>query len=472
VNNGNSVVQKVLRTISEHNMINRGERILAAVSGGADSVCMLYALKSLKDTLGFDIYCAHLNHNLRGEDADSDEKFVIELCGRLEIPVFTKSVDVADFAEREKLTLEEAGRILRYEFFSELSQKYRINKIATAHNKNDNAETVLMRIIRGTGIDGLKGISYKREDGVIRPLLDVSRREIEDYCTENNITYCTDKTNFDNDYTRNKIRNELLPYLGEKFNPEIAESLCRLSENAKEDAEFLNGYARRLYERLKGPLPAKKPVMLHIESLKMTDKSIAARVFKIAADEAKKGIRLERKHIDDIFLLMDKETGAQLSLPCGVIACVQYGWLTFESEEKTTVAIENKDLLFMEVVPPMTIFAKDLDKNISFQIKPLKEYNRKVNETVLDYDKLLGKSLFLRNRRNGDRMVCFSDGKAKKIKNILIDEKVPRKDRDRILLLCSDDEVLAMVGSRVSEKYKVTNETERALVIEYGNAEK
>lgn len=467
----NSVLQEVMDTILKHGMINKGDRILAAVSGGADSVCMLHALNTLKKSMGFEIYCAHLNHCLRGDAADSDEKFVIELCKSLDIPVFTKSVDVAALASEKKLTTEEAGRHARYEFFRELSAKHKINKTATAHNKDDNAETVLMRIIRGTGTDGLKGIAYVRDDGVIRPVLNIPRADIEEYCRGNNLTFCTDATNSDNDYTRNKIRNQLLPFIEENFNPNIKDSLCRLSDNATEDADFLNGYAKRLYARLCNPLPGEKPVTLHIESLEMVDKGIASRVFKIAADEVKKGIRLEKKHIDDLFNLMTKQTGASVDLPEGIVASVQYGWLSFIDKNAVVEVKEEAEGFFAEIAPLQTVFIEPIGKNISLRIENAKEYKCKVNETAISYDLIEGKMLFLRNRRTGDRIVWFPDGKTKKIKNILIDEKIPKKDRDRIPLLCTGDEVLAIVGSRVSEKYKVTNETERALVIEYGNVE-
>ncbi len=467
----NSVLQEVMDTIREHGMINKGDKVLAAVSGGADSVCMLHALNTLKKTLGFEIYCAHLNHCLRGDAADSDERFVVELCKGLDIPVFTKSVDVAALANEKKLTTEEAGRYVRYEFFRELSQKHKINKTATAHNKDDNAETVLMRIIRGTGTDGLKGIAYVREDGVIRPVLNISRADIEEYCRGNNLSYCTDATNSDNDYTRNKIRNQLLPFIEQNFNPNIKESLCRLSDNATEDADFLNSYAKRLYARLCNPLPGKTPVTLHIESLMMVDKSIAARVLRIAADEVKGGIRLEKKHIDSLFELMTKQTGASVDLPEGVEASVQYGWISFVDATSCANAIEGADGFFTGIAPLQTVFIETLGKSISLRIENAGEYKCKVNETAISYDLIEGQMLFLRNRRSGDRIVWFPDGKTKKIKNILIDEKIPKKDRDRIPLLCTGNEVLAIVGSRVSEKYKVTKDTERALVIEYGNIE-
>ncbi len=466
-----SVLHRVLTTVSEHNMINSGDRILAAVSGGADSVCMLHALNSLKSELGVEIVCAHLNHCIRGAEADADQKFVEELCGRLGIPFFEKRVDVPALANEKKLTLEEAGRSARYKFFHELAEKEHLNKIATAHNKNDNAETVLMRILRGTGVDGLKGVAYVREDGVIRPVLDVTRGEIEKYCEENGLSFCTDKTNSDSDYTRNKIRNQLIPYLEKEFNAKITDSLCRLSKNAGDDADFLNNYARRLFERIGNPLPSKRPVTLHIESLGMLERSVAARVIRIAADEAQPGVKLDRKHVEDVFRLMTKTTGTTVDLPDKLKATVQYGWITFDAETKARTVSVEKDVFFTEVAPGQTVFVESVGKNISFRIENAKEYKCKINETALDYDLIQGKMLFLRSRREGDRIVWFPDGKTKKIKNILIDDKIPQKDRNKIPLLCTGNEVLAIVGSRVSIKYKVTKETEKALVIEYGTEE-
>lgn len=471
MNNVNSVMQNVMTTVFEHNMINKGDRVLAAVSGGADSVCMLHVLSRLKDSLGFSIYCAHLNHGLRGVAADNDEQFVVELCGRLNIPVFTKTVDVAALARGKKLSTEEAGRMARYEFFGELSKKFRIDKIATAHNKNDNAETVLMRILRGTGIDGLKGISYVREDGVIRPVLDLSRTEIENYCSENSLEFCTDATNFENDYTRNKIRNQLIPYLEESFNAKTVDSLCRLAENAREDAEFLESYARRLYARLCNPLPGNKSITLHIESLAMVDKAIVARVIRIAAAEEKQGLRLEKKHIDDVLELMTKQTGAAIDLPDGLTVSVQYGWLLFEDKNSVKKIQGEENGFFTAISPLQTVFVEPLGKSVSLKIEDAKTYICKVNETAISYDAIEGQMLFLRSRRSGDHIVWFPDGRTKKIKNVLIDYKIPKNDRDRIPLLCTGSEVLAIVGSRVSEKYKITNETERALVIEYGTEE-
>ena len=473
--NNNAVEQKVLATICRYKLIEKGDKILAAVSGGADSVCMLHILYKLRDELGTKLFCAHLNHGLRGETADRDQRFVENLCEKLEIPFFSKNVDVLAMAKAEKLITEEAGRKARYSFFDELSEKLGICRIATAHNKNDNAETVLMRILRGTGVDGLSGISYIREDGVIRPLLDVSRAEIELYCKENNLEFCTDETNAENDYTRNKVRNELIPYIEKEFNTKITDSLCRLSETAREDGDFLKGYAERLYTILRNPLPGNRPVSLHTESLGMVDKGISARVLRIAADEASPGVRLEKKHIDDIFGLMQKETGASVDLPDELRVYNRYGWIVFEGKEDTMKKVkEESDGFFVKISPSDTVFVESLGKNVTLRIEDAQEYKCKINETALDFDLLQGEMLFLRSRREGDRIVWFPDGKTKKIKNILIDMKIPQSDRNRIPLLCTGSEVLAIVGSRVSEKYKITKDTKTALIVEYGseNADK
>lgn len=462
-----SISALVLQTIDKYNMVKKGDSVLAAVSGGADSVCMLHILNRLKADLGFTLGCAHVNHGLRGEAADRDEQFVKELCQDLGVPFYSKKFDVAAIAEEKKQTLEEAGRFVRYDFFGELKSLYGFEKIATAHNKNDNAETVLMRIIRGTGIDGLCGISYVRDDGVIRPVLDISRSEIEGYCAAHNLRFWTDATNADNDYTRNKIRNELIPYLEKEFNSGVTDSLVRLSANAEADSKFLNGYANRLYDRLGSPMTRNAPNTLHIESFKMLDKSIGTRILRLAADRSFKGIKLEKRHIEDIFDLIEKPTGTAIDLPRGLKAEVDYGWLTFEGPNDKESVLTASDELFTEITIGETIFLDGIGKSISFR-EELGSYKCSINEIAADLDKIGGQPLFVRNRRDGDRLVCFSDGRSKKIKNIFIDAKIPKKDREKIPLLATGNEIIAIIGSRVSEKYKITKDTERALVIKYG----
>jgi len=465
-----SVKECVIRTIEEHKMLNTGDRVLVAVSGGADSVCLLHVLNSLKSELNIKLYVAHLNHMIRGEEADNDQRFVESLCKNLGIKCFVKKTDVPALAKSLGLSEEEAGRKARYDFFYEIKNEIKINKIATAHNKNDRAETVLMRIIRGTGLDGLTGISYNRVDGVIRPILDISRENIEKYCKENELNFCTDSTNSDNDYTRNCIRNKVLPYLKENFNTSIVETLVRFSDIASKDAEFLNAYATRLYERINNPMPSHKPNALHIESLGMLDYSIKARLIRIAAKKSVgDDIKLEYKNVTDILKLAEKETGAGIDLPSGLRVENSYGWLVFiNKNEEKEAKILPEDSLYIDVEPLNSYYIENIKRDITLKLVDPAIYKKNERELLLDYDMLEGKRLVIRNRLNGDKMVCFSDGRTKKIKSIFIDAKIEKKDRDKIPLLCADNEVVAIIGSRVSEKYKVTKNTERALAVEYG----
>ena len=464
-----NIKECVVKTIEEHNLFDAKDKVLVAVSGGADSVCLLDVLNSLKDVLDIKICVAHLNHMIRGDEADSDQLFVENLCKKFGVKCFVKKVDVPALAKNEGLTSEEAGRKARYSFFDEIRECEKITKIATAHNKNDRAETVLMRIIRGTGLDGLKGISYKREDGVVRPILDIERADIEAYLDKRQLEYCTDSTNKDNNYTRNRIRNEILPNLKENFNASIIDTLVRFSDIASQDAEFLNGYAERLFERINNPMPSKKPDALHIESLNMLEYSIKARVIRLAAQKAmKKDIKLEYKNVSDILMLAEKETGAGIDLPDGLRVENSYGWLVFiDKNEKNDIKESFEDSFYIEVNPLKSYYVENINREIAFKLVDPRIYKKSQREILIDYDKLDGKDLYMRNRLKGDKIVCFSDGRTKKLKNIFIDEKIERNDRDKIPLLCADDEIVAIIGSRDSENYKVTKNTERALAVEY-----
>ena len=223
--------EKIKRTIATNNLIQNGDKIVLGVSGGPDSIAMLDILYSLKDELNFSIVVCHINHMIR-EEAEEDEKFVKNYCDKKGIEFYSKSIDVQKIANTNKIGVEEAGRNARYDFFNEILEKTKSNKIAIAHNKNDKVETIIMNALRGTGISGLKGIEAKRKQ-YIRPLIDCERTEIEKYCEENNLNPRIDKTNFKNDYTRNKIRNIVIPYIKQEFNPNIIETLDRLSRTCK-----------------------------------------------------------------------------------------------------------------------------------------------------------------------------------------------------------------------------------------------
>ncbi len=459
-----NIIQAVKNTIEKHSLIKKGDAVLVALSGGADSVCMLHILCHLKDEFELKIAAAHLNHMIRGREADSDEAYAAELCTKLGIPFYAERVSIPELSKKEGISEELAGRKARYDFFERICNLYGYNKIATAHNRNDKAETVLMRVIRGTGIDGLCGIKHKRGDVIIRPILDILRSDIEKYCEENNLEYCTDSTNNETEYTRNRVRKELIPFIQEKFNPSVIEALCVLADNSTEDADFINGYAERLYNRINNPMPKKKPTIVDIKTLDMVDIGIQNRIIRIAAREVMgSDYSLERVHTDAVRSLFKKETGSSVSLPGGLVACVKYGWIEFKTQKEAEEDADTKEFLYsVEIGNALPSGAPHIEFSVAEN-----GYSPKRNQMILDYDKLEGKRLTLRNRRMGDRMVFFKDGRTRKIKDYFIDKKIPIKERNEIPLLCADDEVVAIIGERVSEKFKISENTKRGLVVTY-----
>ena len=246
------IKEKVEKTILKYDLIENGDKIILGVSGGPDSMCMLNILKDLQNTnlkkLNYKIIVAHVNHMIRKE-AIEDEKYVEDYCKKNNIEFYSKSIDIPKIVNTKKIGEEEAGRIARYEFFDELLEKTKANKIAIAHNKNDKVETVLMNELRGSGLSGLKGIEPRRGK-YIRPLIEIEREEIEKYCEENKLEPRIDKTNFENIHTRNKLRNCLIPYIKKEFNPNIIETINRLSEIVTEQEKYIDEIVREKYEEI------------------------------------------------------------------------------------------------------------------------------------------------------------------------------------------------------------------------------
>ncbi len=246
------IKEKVEKTILKYDLIENGDKIILGVSGGPDSMCMLNILKDLQNTnlkkLNYEIIVAHVNHMIR-EEAIEDEKYVEDYCKKNNIEFYSKSIDIPKIVNTKKIGEEEAGRIARYEFFDELLEKTKANKIAIAHNKNDRVETVLMNELRGSGLSGLKGIEPRRGK-YIRPLIEIEREEIEKYCEENKLEPRIDKTNFENIHTRNKLRNCLIPYIKKEFNPNIIETINRLSEIVTEQEKYIDEIVREKYEEM------------------------------------------------------------------------------------------------------------------------------------------------------------------------------------------------------------------------------
>ena len=303
----------VLDYIKKNNLIRENDKILVAVSGGPDSICLLNILYNIKERLKIELYVAHVNHLIRKE-AKSDAEFVKEFCDSKNIEFFYKECDVKEKAQTEKISTEEAGRNARYEFFEEIANKYSINKIAIGHNKNDLAETLIMNILRGTGTQGLKAILNKNGK-YIRPLLDVDREKIEEYCEKNNLKPRIDLTNFENNYTRNKIRNIVIPYVKKEFNPNIVETLTRLSQIATEEQDFINLEVEKAYKKIllseeseNIKISGKKFVEIHTAIQKRTILYIINRLFGNTK-------QIEKKHIEDIIKLINKNIGNKYLTP-------------------------------------------------------------------------------------------------------------------------------------------------------------
>ena len=307
--------QKVIETIKKYNLIKSGDKIVLGVSGGPDSITMLDILKDLKETMNFEIYVVHVNHMIRGQDAINDQKYVENYCNKNNIEFYTKAIDVQEIEKSKKIGVEEAGRIARYEAFEEILKKTNSNKIATAHNKNDKVETIIMHILRGSGVSGLKGISPIRDNKFIKPLIECSREEIEKYCEINKLNPCIDKTNFENSYTRNKIRNIVIPYIKEQFNPNIVETIERLSEVISSEDEYISEITQKEYEKL---LISKQEnqIEIKLKEFNILDNVIKSRLILLVVKNIFGSIQgIEKINIVDIIKLCKNNIGNKFLMP-------------------------------------------------------------------------------------------------------------------------------------------------------------
>ena len=309
---------KVLNTINKYNLINDGDRVILGVSGGPDSIAMLNILNDIKNDknlhMNFDIIVAHVNHMIR-EEAIDDQKFVENFCKKINVTFYAKSIDVQKIANNKKIGTEEAGRNARYEFFDEILEKENANKIAIAHNKNDKIETIIMNMLRGSGIAGLKGIEPIKNNKYIRPLIECERFEIEEYCAKNGIEPRIDRTNFENVYTRNKVRNIVIPFIKQEFNPNIIQTMDRLSDLVKEEDEYLEKLVETKYNDYVEK-EDKVQIIMNLKDFNTEEKVIKSRLLLYTISRllgTTKGI--EKIHIEDIIKLCEKNIGNKYLTP-------------------------------------------------------------------------------------------------------------------------------------------------------------
>ena len=448
---------KVLNFIKENGLLDNGDTVIAGVSGGADSMCMLIMLMNLKDRFGLNVVAAHVNHGIRGDEADSDAEFVEAFCRENAVAFEKEEADIPGLAKQTGTTCEEAGRNFRYEYFFRLAEKYRAKKIAVAHNSGDNAETVLFNIFRGSGISGLKGIlplrkpSQDKEIKIIRPVLCLSRSEIEEYLREIGQSYCTDSTNKDDTYSRNRIRNGILPMVKEYINENAEGHIASLSRQAAEIEDFLSSQTEEGMKYVKSLSgddgTVTKCIINYAEISKLHPvirKGVIRKTFELVAGRLKD---VEEIHILEIDALYSKQSGKKLSMPYGITVTKEYGNIVLARENMLSRK-ETDETISLEIVDRDSLTGEiPRDKDIKW----------------FDYDKI-GFMPVLRTMTDGDYLLIGKSGHKKSLKRFMIDNKIPLDERGRLMLLAAGSHILWVVGYRQDESCLVTENTKKVLI--------
>ena len=448
---------KVLSIISKYNMLPAGSSVLVALSGGADSMALLYIMLELKDTIGINrIEAAHFNHMIRGGEADRDEEFVKKLCKDLGVKFHAMRADVPGISAQTGEGHEECGRRLRYEFFEKCAPSE--FKIATAHNLNDNAETMLINLIRGTGLKGLCGIPAVR-GRIIRPLLSCSRMEIEEYCREKNISYVTDSTNLEEIYIRNKIRRHILPTLQE-INESALQNIYEASQHNRLDEEFLENECRRVSAGIKKENPYGLSGGISISQLKTVQAALLTRFLKSEVKE-ECGIELSQRAAYTLSDIISTGAG-RADIGRGYTASVRKGRLYIENYTEREVKSVNIDLckgdFCYEGINIRIIDAKEIDN--------CKNVNKKFLNCLLDYDKI-NPNLILRQRKEGDKITLARRNVTKSLKKLFNEANIPPRLRSSVPVLAEDNgKVVWVAGFGADKSAIVDRSTKRVVVIE------
>ena len=476
------MITRVKKYIRENQMLQTGDTVVAGVSGGADSIAMLHILKSLQEEMGFSLEVLHVHHGIRGEEADRDERFVEKICRDWSIPFLTRHYPVPELSKEWKLGEEETGRIVRKQAFQEEKKKLGFSgeaedreagrfRIALAHNRNDLAETMLHHLARGTGIRGLSGIQPANGE-IIRPVLCLERREIVYYLKERGIPYITDSSNLSDEYTRNRIRNHILPEMEQKINKRAVEHMAETARVLAEADSYLQKKARELLAHCK-----KKKNYFLDETFFREDPIIreyaVMEAFEILAGKRKDFTSL---HVEQVLSLWKKETGRYIKLPECIRAVRQYGGVSLEKTARVTDREQQafsgkKDVgdpgeRVWEIPLPGTLespFGVFETKIFSYKKQKIEE---KKYTKWFDYDKI-NISPCVRTRRQGDYLTVNREGGRKKLNRIFIDEKIPAELRDQIPVVASGSEILWIPGGRMNEKYKITSTTGKVLELHY-----
>lgn len=441
-------LDKIRKTISEYNLLENGDNVICAVSGGADSVCLLNVMIELRDEYKINLYVANVNHLIRGEESDNDSRFVKDICRNNGLKLYYREYDVKKIAGERKIGEEECGRILRYGFFDEIAKELTNAKIATAHNINDNAETVIFRLVRGTAAQGFGGIMHKR-DNIIRPLLDVSRKEIEKYLSEKNVLWCEDSTNKMPIYARNKIRLGVMPLLTE-ISGNAEEKIVSAARLISEDNELLNEYSDAAMKKC---FEDNSLLVSEFEKLQVPIKRrVIAGVFE------KWGVNdISAEKIEQFTDFTLKDSGKKFDINAGFYVQKSYGRIVLCKRNAKTELCE-----ILETEKDVTNEKWQLSVCVSSE-KPKKRNN---NHAVFDADKL-SLPLTVTYRKDGDRIKLKGMNGTKKLSDIFTDEKIETEERNRIPVVRKDSEIIYIGGLRQSSLYAVDENTDKFLIISY-----
>lgn len=440
-------LQKLEAYMEQQKLLPADSSVLVGVSGGADSVCLLAALCELAESRRLQIHAVHVHHGIRGAEADRDAAYVQELCERLSVPCEVVYRDVPQLAKQWQMTVEEAARRVRYEIFAEKCEREGMDYIAVAHHREDQEETILMNLFRGSGLTGAAGMQPVN-GRIVRPLLEMSRAEIEDYLNRREIPWCTDSTNADTDYTRNFLRRKLLPEIYEQF-PQAGERLRHFAGIAGETDRYLQRQAEHFLEVHGG---------IAKEAFRQENPVLQPYILRCAMKQAGVPAKdVTAKHYESMGELCGKPVGHRISLPGGYEACSGYEQLVLREKngaEEVPEGAAEPPILWSDRLRMCTeVFPYEKNRNF-----PKNAYTK-----WFDYDKIT-ESAVLRTRQSGDRFSPLPHG-SKKLKDYMIDGKIPRELRDRIPLVADGAQILWIVGCRMSEAYKVTEETKRILQI-------
>lgn len=428
----------VLRAIKDFSLLGdyRNPTVTVSLSGGADSMALLYLLNSLKDELGINVEAAHFNHLIRGEEAQRDEDFVKEQCKKLGIKIYVGQGDVPAFAKEKGLSLETAAREMRYGYLGRINKDF----IATAHTASDNLETVLFNLTRGTAIDGLCGIPPKR-DIFIRPLIYCTREQIEDYCKENGVSFVTDSTNLSDDYTRNKIRHKIVPVLKE-INPSAEKAVIRMSSALNEDAVYLNKNAQEILES-----SLDEQGFLLSEKIIPIDNAIKSRVVKKYVNSVTKSNNLEAVHIEGIISLLS--SGGKTNLP--------NGWTAVSSSGKLKV-------IKGDTAQRKTNYVVQITKTDENFLITNENVNNLLLKNSLDCDKIVGKYT-VRTRLTGDRIRLKNRGCTKNLTKLYNECNIPLEERDVIPVIADEKGVIWIYGIGVAHRCAISEKSKKILII-------